>query len=62
MDICTNFTPTMEQKTKPSTIKVLPQTVQTLNFIAAHMNVKQYEAVEKLAEKEKQKILKAITK
>lgn len=52
----------MEKKKKLSTIKVLPETVQTLNFISAHMNVKQYEAVEKLAEKEKQKILKAITK
>lgn len=52
----------MEKKSKLSTIKVLPETVQVLNFISAHKNVKQYEAVEELAQKEKAKILKAVIK
>lgn len=52
----------MEKKSKLSTIKVLPETVRVLNFISAHKNVKQYEAVEELAQKEKAKILKAVIK
>ena len=42
------------------TIKVLPETVQKLNFISADKNKKQYEIVEILAEKEKNKIIKKI--
>lgn len=51
-----------QQDKKLATIKVLPESVSVLNFIAAHHNIKQYETVNMLAEKEKKRILKALTK
>lgn len=57
----TNFTADMTTMSKKLvTIKVLPETVQKLNFISADKNKKQYEIVEILAEKEKNKIIKKI--
>lgn len=51
-----------QQQQKLVTIKVLPESVSALNFISAHLGIKQYEAVNKLAEKEKQKIIKSLSK
>ena len=59
----TNFTADMTTMSKKLvTIKVLPETVQKLNFISAHNDKKQYEIVDMLANKEKNKIIKAIKK